>query len=414
VNPIMGCGGCELFPESPRKIMDVVDRAIQFVESSWEAAQAGILMTQLIHEQVKEIKDQPGGNQNHHLDKLTTTNIWQWLTKRPQNMLKLSRRVGGLPENLCAMTTLTGADRQSLMRLEKLKDVEAGSRGLSIRPLWERIPPEDLSLDGIDWVIIGGESGSPDARPFDLTWARELRDHCKANRVACFIKQLGRNPVDGGTAIRLKDSHGGNWIEWPEDLRIREFPAAYYDYRPITKNLKPTRSGKKPKPDKTATGKAMSEEEQRRLKALTSVVKKSLKVLVDTALALAEIKNGKLYREKYKTYTDYCREVHSMSKSYSNNLLKSGRTLLEMTSIEAEFPDLKIPVKESHLRELAKIKDPVERFEYAIAGSSSKSNDEKRALIQPSLLQLPSNRISPVCFEIRITREARGNGPYFP
>ena len=49
-------------------------------------------------------------------------------------------------------------------------------RGLSIEPLWKRIPPADLDLEGIDWVILGGESGSGKlTRPFSVEWAEELR-----------------------------------------------------------------------------------------------------------------------------------------------------------------------------------------------------------------------------------------------
>ena len=81
---------------------------------------------------------------------------------------------------------------------------------------------------GLDWVIVGGESG-PQARPFDLEWARETIRQCKAAGVSVFVKQLGAHPVASKTnCLRthypLVDSKGGNWDEWPVDLRIREFP----------------------------------------------------------------------------------------------------------------------------------------------------------------------------------------------
>ena len=106
----------------------------------------------------------------------------------------------------------------------------------------------------IEWLIVGGESG-PDARPFDLAWARSAVQQCQDAGVAVFVKQLGAVPVNGPgnrcplTAaamtrsgridaavtddgqgldvvprIRLRDSKGGYWSEWPQDLRIREFP----------------------------------------------------------------------------------------------------------------------------------------------------------------------------------------------
>jgi protein gp37 len=70
----------------------------------------------------------------------------------------------------------------------------------------------------LDWVIIGGESG-PNARPFDLDWARPLLAGCRAAGVACFVKQLG-----SATGYNLHDRKGGDPAEWPADLRVREFP----------------------------------------------------------------------------------------------------------------------------------------------------------------------------------------------
>lgn len=88
----------------------------------------------------------------------------------------------------------------------------------------------------LDWVICGGESGLG-ARPFDLAWARSVVAQCKAVGVACFVKQLGSRPVSepydtsmwvvqrpGVLPFPLADRKGGEMSEWPEDLRVREFP----------------------------------------------------------------------------------------------------------------------------------------------------------------------------------------------
>lgn len=103
---------------------------------------------------------------------------------------------------------------------------------------------EPLPTPRIDWLIVGGESG-PTARPFDIAWARSVVEQCKAAGVACFVKQVGANPVplapmrlpsynaltgrrhrgwleDGPHAI--SDPAGADPSEWPEDLRVREFP----------------------------------------------------------------------------------------------------------------------------------------------------------------------------------------------
>ncbi len=92
---------------------------------------------------------------------------------------------------------------------------------------------------GIQWVIVGGESGDR-ARPFDLAWARKLRDQCHEAGVAFFMKQLGARPVGEWGARRPPQMHPhlvrrGEWVlndragadiaEWPEDLRVQDFPA---------------------------------------------------------------------------------------------------------------------------------------------------------------------------------------------
>jgi len=77
---------------------------------------------------------------------------------------------------------------------------------------------------GIDWVIVGGESGHG-SRPCRIDWVRSILDQCKEANVPCFIKQLGANVVsEHGNVIPLKDKKGGDWEEWSFDLRVREFP----------------------------------------------------------------------------------------------------------------------------------------------------------------------------------------------
>lgn len=156
--------------------------------------------------------------------------LWLWLTKRPQRMAKFAEQLDGLPENVCAMTTVTS--RKSLHRIDKLREVNASMRGLSVEPLWESIA-DDIDLSGIDWVIVGGESDRKrNSRPFAVEWALELRDRCQEEGVAFFVKQLGSRPMQADEPLRLKDSHGGDWSEWPEELRIREMPKCFRSYIP--------------------------------------------------------------------------------------------------------------------------------------------------------------------------------------
>lgn len=88
----------------------------------------------------------------------------------------------------------------------------------------------------IDWVIVGGESG-PGARPCHVEWIRSIVQQCQEAEVPCFVKQMGRGASmhtdagrgfhvrDGDGYIVLKSPKGDDPAEWPEDLRVQEFPA---------------------------------------------------------------------------------------------------------------------------------------------------------------------------------------------
>jgi protein gp37 len=72
----------------------------------------------------------------------------------------------------------------------------------------------------IDWIVVGGESGAG-ARTFDLEWGYQTIAQCKeAGRVACFIKQIGSRP----RPVTARHSKGADMMEWPEGLRVREYP----------------------------------------------------------------------------------------------------------------------------------------------------------------------------------------------
>lgn len=80
----------------------------------------------------------------------------------------------------------------------------------------------------LDWIIVGGESG-PGARPCDVAWIRSIVTRCRGAAVACFVKQLGSHVIRCGQRLYLRDPKGGDPAEWPEVLRIREFPGAAVD-----------------------------------------------------------------------------------------------------------------------------------------------------------------------------------------
>jgi protein gp37 len=151
---------------------------------------------------------------------------WLWLTKRPERMAQFSgwlkEQGAGWPENLWAGTSITAQGTTG--RIKSLLRVGGDTtiRFLSVEP---QVGPIDLRrwLPRLNWVIQGGESGRP-ARPFDLAWADDIIAQCRSAHVPLFLKQLGAVVVDRGGRISLRDGHGGDWSEWPEQLRVRQMP----------------------------------------------------------------------------------------------------------------------------------------------------------------------------------------------
>jgi len=293
--------------------------------------------------------------------------LWLWLTKRPDRMAELAADIGGLPDNVCAMTTVTGPD--GLERIDQLREVEAKVRGLSMEPLWEEVPPRLLDLRGIDWVIAGGESGnSKFVRPFPVEWAEDLREHCRESGVAFFLKQLGRCPTRGGEPIRLQDTHGGDWEEWEEPLRAREFPSYFHGYRDAER---PPAAG----PRRPPKG-GLTKPERDDFKRLGKIVERAAKNFVEAAAALHEIRERKLYRGRFGRFEDYCQSVHKISRQYANKLISAGKIRVEMETIVSKM-GLPAPANEGQLRELGRLGDPEERGQAYIEAVEVSSSEER-------------------------------------
>lgn len=114
-----------------------------------------------------------------------TWHTFQVLTKRHERLAELA---GSLPwpENVWAGVSIE--NNRWAIRADYLRDVPAAVRFVSAEPLLG--PLDQLELDGLDWVIAGGESG-PRHRPLNLKWARGLRDRCLEADVPFFFKQIG-------------------------------------------------------------------------------------------------------------------------------------------------------------------------------------------------------------------------------
>lgn len=214
------------------------------------------------------------GRRHKHEEECWTgePHTFQILTKRPERMLRVlneelprfmaesmqgdcplsvNAEVGNWPLPNVWLGVSVENQRAADERIPLLLETPAAVRFLSCEPL---LGPIDLrvaafngadsieSLAGIDWVIVGGESG-PGARPCDVSWIRSIVKQCKAAGVPAFVKQLGARPMtqgqsadrhgctdtklrrawrdaNGGWPIDLRDRKGGDTSEWPEDLRV--------------------------------------------------------------------------------------------------------------------------------------------------------------------------------------------------
>ncbi len=180
---------------------------------------------------------------------------WLVLTKRIGNVMSMcstdSLMFDALQHVWLGATVVNQeeADRD----IPKLLSIPARVRFLSCEPLlgpisfegmW--VPHKDVRihenmLEALDWVIVGGESGAS-ARQLHVEWVESMIAQCAALEVPCLVKQLGHRPLwtgthavgHGGTVHKLpkpwtapyglKDPKGGDINEWPERLRVREFP----------------------------------------------------------------------------------------------------------------------------------------------------------------------------------------------
>ena len=110
---------------------------------------------------------------------------FQVLTKRPSRVAQMEGRLNWAPNVWLGVSI---ESERCMGRLATLKGTGAHVKFLSLEPLLGPLP--NMELDGIDWVIVGGESG-PGARPMEADWVRDIRDQCESNDVPFFFKQWG-------------------------------------------------------------------------------------------------------------------------------------------------------------------------------------------------------------------------------
>lgn len=187
----------QLRPERLRQPLDWTRSRLIFVNS----------MSDLFHEQVPEdfirsVFDVMAQASQHN---------FQVLTKRAERLGELAPRLRW-PQNVWMGVSVE--NQRWAFRADYLRRVPAAVRFLSCEPL---LGPLRLSLDRIDWVIVGGESGYR-ARPMRLDWATSLRDQCLHAGMPFFFKQWGAHDEEGirrGKKASGRELEGRTWDSYP-------------------------------------------------------------------------------------------------------------------------------------------------------------------------------------------------------
>jgi protein gp37 len=130
---------------------------------------------------------------------------FQVLTKRSERLLELSPELTW-PENVLMGVTVENADYT--FRIDHLRQTSAALKFISFEPLLGPVP--DIDFEGIDWVIVGGESG-PHSRPIQPDWVIDIRDQCRDAKIPFFFKQWGgTNKKKSGRKLQ-----GRTWDQVP-------------------------------------------------------------------------------------------------------------------------------------------------------------------------------------------------------
>ena len=140
---------------------------------------------------------------------------FQVLTKRSERLVELDAR---LPWASHIWMGVSVENHRFIKRIDDLRRTQAKVKFLSLEPLLG--PLDGLNLTGIDWVIVGGESG-PRARPMDPSWVTSIRDQCRRAGAAFFFKQWGGvfksrsgRELDGRTWDEMPDSGENSTRRW--------------------------------------------------------------------------------------------------------------------------------------------------------------------------------------------------------
>jgi protein gp37 len=303
------------------------------------------------------------------------------LTKRPENIVKMLPPDWGDEgySNVCLATTVENGTERVMQRIDILRAVPARWRMLSAEPL---LGPIDLRgrLDGIHWVIAGGETGKnadPKViRPMHPDWARAIRDACQEVNVAFFFKQWGSWSIPKPAGIK-----NPTVVEWqgltlyftgvarenmaPPVLDGREWHD--HPFGPDVDLERPSAHSRTKTEQAVARNlKCQTPENKAEFERLNELVLTGFHAAFAAGTALAEIRKDKLWQAGgYPSWDAYCATLGEVSRAYADRLIKAAE-------IHAELADAApigaggqrvLPLNESQVRPLARLPDAVTRNE---------------------------------------------------
>jgi protein gp37 len=139
--------------------------------------------------------------------------VFQILTKRPE---RAAAWPGPWTDNIWMGTSVE--NRHVLHRISAIRECDAAVRFVSFEPLIG--PVGELNLDGMHWVIVGGESG-PNYRPMDHAWVREIRDQCIMHHIAFWFKQSAAPRQGMGKRLVEEDGSKALWEQYPDGASVQ-------------------------------------------------------------------------------------------------------------------------------------------------------------------------------------------------
>lgn len=217
--------GTRYNPKVVRRTKTVFDLPLKLKEPSKIFTSS---LTDFFHESIDSYR-----NEAWDIIRICPQHTFQILTKRPE---RIRRHLPEYWEEIKGHVWL-GTSIGSQEGIDRLADlalpIDTGVRFLSLEPLHGEINlglTEEVDFGHklgnlIDWVIIGGESGNSVGkykyRPCKVEWMLDIMDQCRDFGIPVFVKQMGTHLAK---EMGMKDRHGGNIDEFPDALRVRDFP----------------------------------------------------------------------------------------------------------------------------------------------------------------------------------------------